>query len=382
MAWNEPGGDKKDPWGGRGDQQPPDLDEMLRKIQARFGGLLGGKGGRGGAGVVSGGGSSLGFSVILVVLLVAWVLSGVYIIDEGRRGVVTQFGAYKETSMPGPHWLPKFVQAVDVVDVDTVRSAPIRASMLTQDENIVNITLAVQYKIKDAKSYLFNVAAPDLTLKQATESAVREIIGRSNMDFIITEGRSDISLRTKDLLQETLDQYRAGLVVERVNLQDAQPPEEVQGAFEDAIRAREDEVRLKNEAEAYANDIIPRARGAAARQSEEANGYKDSVIARAEGEVSRFTQLLTEFEKAPAVTRERLYIDAMESVLSNTSKVVVDVEGGNSLMYLPLDKLMQRSQGVTGSETPSGYRQDAVPARSSPSGTRSRDNLRSREVSQ
>lgn len=380
MAWNEPGGDKQDPWGGRGDQQPPDLDEVIRKIQARFGGLLGGGGGSGRGGGAAAGGMGL----ILVVALIVWALSGIYIVDEGRRGVVTTFGAYAKTTLPGPHWLPRFIQDKIIVDVDSVRPAEIRASMLTQDENIVNLTLEVQYKIKDAGDYLFNVRSPDLTLKQATESAVREIIGKSAMDYIITEGRSDIAMRTAALLQETLDQYQAGLQVMRVNLKDAQPPQEVQGAFEDAIRAREDEVRLKNEAEAYANDIIPRARGAAARQVEEANGYKESVIAKAEGDSSRFLQLLAEYEKAPAVTRERLYIEAMESVLSRTSKIMVDVEGGNSLMYLPLDKLIQRGReaGANGADSAS-YRQQALPSpkRSVPVDRRSRNNLRSREVS-
>jgi membrane protease subunit HflK len=221
------------------------------------------------------------------------------------------------------------------------QTVPREALMLTQDENIVDIRVAVQYQVKDAREYLFNVRDPDDTLKQATESAVREVIGKSKMDFVLTEGRSEVAIQVKTLIQSTLDIYNAGLLITTVNLQDAQPPEEVQGAFVDAIKAREDEERQKQEAQAYSNDIIPKARGAAARVLEEATGYKLSVIAKAEGEASRFSQMLTEYTKAPEVTRKRLYLDTMETVLANSSKVTVDVSKGNNLLYLPLDQMLQ-----------------------------------------
>jgi modulator of FtsH protease HflK len=360
MAWNEPGGGK-DPWGGRGgDQGPPDLDEIVRKMQNKMGGLFGGRKGGGGGGSGSGGGGMMVAGVIAVVAALVWLASGFYIVDEGKRGVQLRFGEFSQITMPGLHWhIPYPIEQVERVDVEqrrfvevgyrsvagsgssSAQPVPKEALMLTQDENIVDIRVAVQYQVKDAREYLFNVRDPDVTLKQATESAIREVIGKSRMDFVLTEGRSEVAGLAKDLIQSILDQYNAGLLVTTVNMQDAQPPEEVQGAFVDAIKAREDEERQKNEAQAYANDIIPKARGAAARILEEANGYQLSVIARAEGEASRFEQLLTEYAKAPEVTRKRLYLDTMEEVLANSSKVTVDVSKGNNLLYLPLDQMLQ-----------------------------------------
>ncbi|MFN2308790.1 MAG: FtsH protease activity modulator HflK [Gammaproteobacteria bacterium] len=361
MAWNEPGGGK-DPWGGRGgDQGPPDLDEIIRKMQSKMGGLFGGRKGGGGSSSVGGsGGGMLVVGVIAVIAALVWLASGFYIVDEGKRGVQLRFGEFSQITMPGLHWhIPYPIEQVERVDVEQRRfiemgyrstggvggsggqSVPREALMLTQDENIVDIRVAVQYQVKDAREYLFNVRDPDVTLKQAAESAIREVIGKSKMDFVLTEGRSEIANQAKALIQEILDQYNAGLLVTTVNMQDAQPPEEVQGAFVDAIKAREDEERQKNEAQAYSNDIIPRARGASARILEEASGYQLSVIARAEGEASRFEQLLTEYAKAPEVTRTRLYLDAMEGVLASSNKVTVDVSKGNNLLYLPLDQMMQ-----------------------------------------
>ncbi|WP_455203332.1 FtsH protease activity modulator HflK, partial [Kaarinaea lacus] len=312
MAWNEPGGSgNKDPWGGGGkDQGPPDLDEVVKKMQDKFGSIFGGK--KGGGGSASGGGGkagSVGIGLFVIVAVVAWALSGIYIIEEGKRGVVLQFGAYKETTLPGPHWFPRFIQTVEEVDISNIRDATIgyRASgttrqsvapvereslMLTQDENIVDIQLAVQYKVKNASDYLFKIKDPDLTLRQATESAIREIIGKNQMEFVLTEGRTEIVSRVHKLTQEILDRYETGLEITSVNMQDAQPPEPVQAAFDDAVKAREDNVRLQNEAEAYANDIIPKAQGQAARQLAEANGYKEKVIAEATGETSRFLNVL------------------------------------------------------------------------------------------
>ncbi len=353
MAWNEPGGSNgRDPWGNRKDEQgPPDLDEVVRNLQKKFGGLFG-RGGRGADGGGTGGGlGGVGFGgVTLGVLLavIVWALSGIYIVDEGKRGVVLQFGEYRDTTMPGPHWHPRFIQTIEQVDVEGIRGIDLglrrdEALMLTQDENIVDLKFAVQYRVKDAKDYLFNVRDPDMTLHQAAQSAVREVVGKSKMDFIITGGRAEIAQQSQVLLQEILDNYRSGLVITSFNMQDAQAPEQVQEAFADAVRAREDEVRLKNEAEAYANDILPKARGHAQRIREESEAYKASVIARAEGQASRFLQVLAEYQKAPEVTRKRLYLDAIESVFAGSKKVVIDAQSGNNMLYLPLDQLPGRS---------------------------------------
>lgn len=400
MAWNEPGGGKgKDPWGTQGDRQgPPDLDDIVRKLQEKFSGLFGGK--RGGRSVGSGRPSSFGIGTIVVVVLVLWGLSGVYTIHEGSRGVVLRFGHYVETAEAGLHWhMPFPIETVEVVNVEEIRTAEIgyrsglggqgsravarEALMLTQDENIIDIKLAVQYRIKDAKDYLFNVVNPDLTLQQAAESALRETIGKSKMDFVLTEGRSEIVMRTEAITQEVLDRYQTGLQVTSVNMQDAQPPEEVQDAFNDAVKAREDEDRLRNEAEAYANDILPKARGQAARMLEEANAYKAQVTAEAEGEANRFTQILGEYKRAPEVTRERIYLDAVKSILSNTSKVVVDVKDGSNLIYLPLDRLMatdgKRDTGSPSTDQ-SGARGPAPAVVEQSTVDRSRSTLRSREA--
>lgn len=396
MAWNEPGGSgDKDPWGGRNDEQgPPDLDEVVRKLQNKLGGLFGGgKGGNGGNGATPSGGGGIGFggiSTVIVVAILVWALSGIYIIEEGTRGVVTQFGAYKETTMPGPHWYPRFIQSVEKVNVENVRSIELgvrseESLMLTQDENIVDVKFAIQYQVSDARDYLFNVRDPDETMRQAMESAVREIIGKSEMDFVITGGRSEVVNRAQQLIQEILDQYKTGLVVSQLTMQDAQAPQQVQDAFADAVKAREDEQRLKNEAEAYSNDILPKARGSAARILEEASAYKEQVIAEAEGETSRFLSILKEYRKAPEVTRKRLYIDTLESVLHQSSKVVVDTKGNNNLLYLPLDKLMERS-GSSGSvpskdyETLSPNNPMNASGSSSKQNSRLRDDRRTREV--
>ncbi len=354
MAWNEPGdGGSKDPWGGRSPQDgPPDLDEAIKNLQKKLGAIFGGDGrGRGGSSPLAG--------LLVGAVVVIWGLFGFYIVEEGKQGVVLQFGAYRTTTSPGLHWFPRFVQSVEQVDVSRIRTAEIgyrgvrgkntqmerESLMLTQDENIVDIQLAVQYRVKDAKDYLFSLRDPDATLVEATESAIREIIGKSKMDFVLTEGRGDIGMRATQMVQQILDNYKSGLLITRVNLLDAQPPEQVQHAFEDAVKAREDEERQKNEAEAYANDVLPKARGAAARQLEEANGYKSKVIARAEGDAARFEQVLKEYEKAPAVTRERMYLETVESVLSSVSKVMVDASGSSNLLYLPLDRLVGRGSG-------------------------------------
>ncbi len=345
MAWNEPGG--KNPWGGRnGNQGPPDLDEILRKAQQRLAGLFGGKRPRNGETASRGPeglGSPAGLGGLMLLAVLAFgAYDSFHVVEPAERGVVLRFGAYVDTLQPGPNLrFPRPIEQVAKIDVDRIRNHMYQALMLTQDENIVHVKMEVQYKVKDAAAYLFNVRDPDTTLAEAASSALREVVGKSKMDYVITDGRSDVSTRAQALLQDIADRYRTGLQVVKVNLQDAQPPEEVQGSFADAIKAREDEQRLKNEAEAYANEIIPKARGAAARLAEEANAYRAQVIARAEGDAARFDQLIAEYQKAPEVTRERLYLETMEAVLGKVNKVVVDTKNGNSLMYLPLDKLIQ-----------------------------------------
>ncbi|MGY6213844.1 FtsH protease activity modulator HflK [Methylolobus aquaticus] len=358
MSWNEPGSPKKDPWSGRDQQEsPPDLEEVLRSLQDRFNRLFGGRGGSGPGGSMGNPGKLVGLAAGGLVLI--WILTGIYIVQEGNRGVVTRFGKYAETTMPGPHWhIPAPIESVQIVNVEQQRVTEVgtrvsgRSSqdmasgeslMLTQDENIVDVHLTVQYQIKDAKEYLFSVLAPEATLKQATKSAQRAVIGKSTMDFVLTEGRSEVAEEIKNEVQRMLDDYGTGIRVLSVNLMDAQPPEEVQPAFADAIKAREDEQRLKNEAQSYANEVIPKARGAAARLSEEAEAYKQRVIARAQGEAGRFSRLLAEYEKAPDVTRERLYIETLQDIYSRSNVTLVDVKGGNNMFYLPLDKLRAAS---------------------------------------
>ena len=341
MAWNEPGGDKRDPWGGRGGRDgPPDLDEVARKLREKFNRFMGGRGGS-----ASGSGNPFSVSLIGIILLVVWVLSGIYIVDPAERGVILRLGSFHSITGPGPHWYPRFIDTVEIVNVDSVRTVSHRARMLTKDENIIQVELAVQYRIKDARDYLYQTRDPDYTLQEATESALREVIGAIPMDEFLSGGRGAIVAQTETLIQTILDRYQTGLLLTSVNLQDPQPPEQVQGAFEDAIKAQEDEVRLKNQAEAYAFDILPKARGDAKRLREQAGAYREQVVARAEGETSRFLQTLKEYEKAPEVTRKRLYLETMEAVLANTSKVIMQAEGGNNLMYIPLDKLMEKPSG-------------------------------------
>ena len=363
MAWNQPGGNggDRDPWGQRDNQQgPPDLDEVLGKMQSKLTGVFGGKGGggAGGSGRSGGGGiSAVGVGIVAVVLVFAWVLMGIYIVEPAEEAVLTRFGKYDRVEGPGPHWAPYLVDRVEKVNVEQVRSADIgfrtvagqnsvefESLMLTKDENIVDLQFAVQYRVSSAKDYLFNVRDPDLTLRQATESAIREIVGKRTMDFVLTEGRDAVATEVSVLVQEIVDRYQAGLSVLTVNMQRAQPPEPVQDAFADAVKAREDEERTKNEARAYAADILPKARGEANAILEGALAYKERVVAAADGETSRFLRILDEYQKAPEVTRQRLYLEAVESVLANTNKVMIDVEGGNNLTYLPLDRIMQPRQ--------------------------------------
>lgn len=363
MGWNEPpGGNKdKDPWGNRGNGEgPPDLDEIVRKMQQGIGGLFGRR--RTSLGPGGNGSSALVLGLIAIILVVFALYDMIYFIDQQERGVVLRFGSYHKTWQPGLNIrLPRPIEDVKIVNVGRVRTIPHKATMLTQDENIVDVEVAVQWRIKDPAQYLFNVYDPNRTLEQVTESAVREVVGKSKLDFVLTQGRSEIAQKQLEVIQQTLDEYKTGILVLTVEMQPAKPPDEVKAAFDDAIKAREDEQRTVNQAEAYRNDIIPKARGAAARIREEANAYKATVIARAEGEASRFDQMLAEYERAPDVTRQRLYLDAIESVLSKTSKVLVDTKGNNSLMYLPLDQLIKNRVTSQTKQTSTSMRSGSSP---------------------
>ncbi|MCP4075618.1 MAG: FtsH protease activity modulator HflK [Gammaproteobacteria bacterium] len=369
MPWNEPGKDK-DPWGQRNNDAPPDLDEVFKNLKKKLNGLLGSGKGSGSNGSRSGGSEDYSGIILIAVgaLVVVWLLSGIYIVDEGKRGVETRFGAKSDITMPGPHWrLPWPIDEVEQVNVEGIRKINHNSQMLTEDENIVSLSLEVQYNVKNAQNYVFEVREPDITLKQAAETAVREVVGRSTMDFVITDGRATVSSETKRIMQDILDSYATGLNVLQVNLNEAQPPEEVQDAFADAIKAREDEQRIINEANAYRNDVVPKARGDGQGMLEDAEAYRTRVTKSAEGETERFTQLLAEYQRAPEVTRERLYLDAMEEVMANNSKVIMDSQNSGNLMYLPLDKLMS---GGTGSSMNRG-----VPASSLNNGTATRNVL-------
>ena len=347
MSWNEPGGGNKprDPWGG-GDQGPPDLDEALKKLQERFGGLFGGRsGGSGGGG---GGISGALLGVIVAAGLLIWGLMGFYQIDEQERAVVLRFGEYHDTVNPGLQWNPPLIDEVIKVNTTKVRAVSFREIMLTQDENIVEVNLSVQYVIDDTKKFVLEVRDPENSLQHASQSALRHVVGGMGMDLVLTEGRARIAQEVRDRLQQYIDMYQTGIRISAVNVDESKPPSQVQAAFDDVIKAREDEERVKNEAQAYANGIVPEARGQAQRQIEEANAYREQVIANAQGEADRFNKLLAEYSKAPEVTRERLYLEAIQGVFSNTNKVMVDVEGGNNMMYLPLDKLAPAAGSSTG----------------------------------
>lgn len=365
MAWNEPGGsNNKDPWGNRNDQQgPPDLDEVIKKLQAKFGGLFGGKGGGGGRRTPGGGPAGLSF--IALVLLAVWALSGIYIVNEGKEAVVLRFGEFQGIQAPGPHWYPRFIDTVQVVDVSRVRSVHIgegseEALMLTKDENIVDMEFVVQYNVRDSRNFLFQVRAPEISLRHVTQSAVREIVGNNDMEHIITQGRDKIAAEAWERIQDILDSYQTGLQVRGFNMQKAQPPKEVMAAFDDVAAAREDRENFINQAKAYANDILPRAEGQAQRMLEEAKAYKEQIVSVAEGETDRFLNVLGEYRKAPEVMRERLYLETMEEVLGNNNKVLVDLKKGNNIMYLPLEQLMQRS-GSSTKDSDQDYRGSSSP---------------------
>ncbi|MDD5241441.1 MAG: FtsH protease activity modulator HflK [Sulfuricella sp.] len=390
MAWNDPD------WGKKNSGGPPDLDELWRRFNQKLNTMLGGKGGGspvGGGNPMSGGKMAAGLGLVPLLAILVWLGSGFYIVNAGERGVVLRFGKFVETTQPGPRWhLPYPVESAEVVNMQQVRTVEIgyRANvkskmlkeslMLTDDENIIDIQFAVQYILKSPEDFLFNNRHPDEAVHQAAETAIREIVGKSKMDFVLYEGRAEIATRAAKLMQDILDRYKTGISISKVTMQNAQPPEQVQASFDDAVKAGQDRERAKNEGQAYANDVIPRARGGASRLLQEADGYKQRVIANAQGDASRFKQILVEYSKAPKVTRDRMYLDTMQQMMSNSSKVLVDQKGGNNLLYLPLDKLIQ-SAGAD-----STFLADAPPLKkpeavgpTAESTARSRDAFRSRE---
>lgn len=378
MGLNDPQwGKKKD------DSGPPDLDEVLKNVNKKISNIFGGKGGGNGGGKK---GSSddgpahvggKGMTMILMILVVVWIASGFYIVNEGQRGVVLQFGAYQETTQAGLRWhMPYPIESVELVDVSQVRTVEIgyrnnvrskvlrESLMITDDENIVDIQFAVQYILNSPQDFIFNNRSPEESVLQAAETAIREMIGKSRMDHVLYEGREEVAAGAQTLMQNILDRYEIGISISRVTMQNAQPPEQVQAAFDDAVKAGQDRQRQRNEGEAYANQVIPVAAGNAARLLEESAGYKERVIASAEGDASRFEHILAEYTKSPDVMRERLYLDAMQEVLSNTSKIVVDQKNGNNLLYLPLDRLGQmreHSSAPHASHVSPSSMQDMIP---------------------
>jgi membrane protease subunit HflK len=390
MSLNDPQWGKK----GGGGNGPPDLEEMWRNFNQKLNGMFGKKGG--GASPLEppsmrqiGGGVGL-----LVGLVVAvWMASGFYIVDEKQRGVVFTFGKHSDLTSPGLRWrIPYPFQSHEVVNLSQVRTVEVgyrntvktkvlkESLMLTDDENIIDIQFAVQYTLKDPLDYLFNNRKPDETVLQAAETAFREVVGGSKMDFVLYEGREQVATAAQKLMQDILDRYKTGIAISRVTMQNAQPPEQVQAAFDDAVKAKQDLERQKSEGQAYFNDLVPKARGAASRLQEEAQGYRQRVVANAEGEASRFKQVLAEYSKAPQVTRDRMYIETMQQIMTSTTKVLLDAKSGGNLLFLPLDKIMQMTAGAL-PEVVSPSKQTLVDPTPLPESTpaRSRDALRARE---
>ncbi len=348
MAWHEPGGNKnKDPW--KGNQQgnssgPPDLDEVLSNISKKLGGTFGG--GRRGGGKDA---DAFKFGAILVAIIAigVWAFSGIYTVKEAELGVKLRFGEYVGTVDPGLHWKPTFMDKVTPIDVQAINSMPTSGFMLTRDENVVRVEMDVQYRIADPYLYLYSVQNPEDTLTQAMDSALRYVVGHTDLDSVLTTGREQVRADTREELEKIIEPYKTGLEIVDVNVQQARPPEEVKDAFDDAIAAQEDERRYIREAEAYAREVEPKARGQVKRILEDARAYKEKKVLDARGDVARFSKLLPEYLAQPEVTRKRLYLETIEQVYSNTNKVIVDVEGGNNMMYLPLDKIMGDANAVS-----------------------------------
>ncbi len=352
MAWNEPGGSggDKDPWGNRGkDQGPPDLDEVIKKVQKKISGIFGGGGSGGGSGNTKGIASV--FIIIGILAAAVWAFAGIYIVDEGKQAVVLQFGKFHSVSNPGPHWLPVGIQDKAIINVSGVRKINIgqgsdEALMLTGDDNIVDVEYVIQYNIKNAKDYLFNDVSPDQSILLATQSSVREVVGHEIFDAVIKGKRIAIAEEVKIKVQKILDNYKTGIQLRGFDMQKSVAPSVVLPSFFDVKAAAQEREKAINKANGYANSIIPRAEGQASRIKQEAEAYKAEVIARATGETTRFKKILTQYEKAPKVTRQRLYLETMEQVFSETNKVMVDVKGGNNMLYLPLDQIVKKRKSV------------------------------------
>ncbi|HEU4616393.1 MAG TPA: FtsH protease activity modulator HflK [Gammaproteobacteria bacterium] len=344
MGWDD--GDKGNPWRPSGNKSQADLDAIVKDFQRRLGRLLRGRGpGRPGGGPELRSGLVIGAVVVLAAL---WFLSGFYKVDAAEQGIVLRFGDYRASTQPGLQWhWPWPIEKVEKVNTGATETWEYQGSMLTRDENIVNVELIVQYRRDDPVKYLFSVREPEKTLHDVTASAIREVVGKNDLDFILTQGRGDVAAQTEQLLQSTLDSYETGIKVYEVNLQEANFPREVENAVQEAVKAREDRERKILEAQKYTNGVLPRARGDAARQKQEAEAYRDRVIAEAEGESDRFEQILGEYTKAPEITRRRMYLETLENILANSTKVLLDTGEGNSLVYLPLDKLIDQSKSTS-----------------------------------
>lgn len=357
---------------------PPDLDQLWREFNQRLNRLLGNKGGRGEGG---GGfspdmrGAGIGVGLIAAIVLFLWLVSGFFIVQEGQTGVVMTFGKYSHMAPAGFNWRwPYPIQSHEIVNVSQVRTVevgyrssvrnkqPRESLMLTDDENIIDIQFAVQYRLKNASDWVFNNRDREDMVRQVAESAIREIVGHSKMDFVLYEGREKVALDVGQLMQQVLDHYKSGVQITNVTMQGVQPPEQVQAAFDDAVKAGQDRERQKNEGQAYANDVIPKARGAASRLLQEAEAYRSRVVATAQGDASRFKQVLVEYQKAPAVTRDRMYLETMQQIFSNTTKIMIDSKGGNNLLYLPLDKLIAQSVASDGGTSKAGTAPSRAPA--------------------
>ncbi len=379
-------------------QGPPDLDELWRDFNRKLTGLFGGRGGSGGSGGTPPDMKTAGFGIGLILAIVAliWLGTGFFIVQEGQQAVITQFGKYKTTVGAGFNWrLPYPIQRHELVFVTQIRSVDVgrdvvikatglrESAMLTEDENIVEIKFAVQYRLNDARAYLFESRNPADAVVQAAETAVREVVGKMKMDSALSEERDQIAPRVRKLMQDILDRYKVGIEVVGINLQQGgvRPPEQVQAAFDDVLKAGQERERLKNEAQAYANDVVPRAIGTASRLKEEAEGYKSRIVAQAQGDGQRFRSVLTEYQKAPQVTRDRLYLESMQEIYGNVTKVLVDSKQGSNLLYLPLDKIMQLSGDATAAPLMQGAAPGLATQQQLPSAVdaRSRENLRSRE---
>ena len=395
--------------GGRGPNQgPPDLDELWRDFNRKLGGLFGGRGGGSGGNRRPGGtggpggfqpdmkNAGVGVGVIGVVALLIWLGTGFFIVQEGQQAVITQFGKYHSTVGAGFNWrLPYPFQRQETVAVTQIRSVDVgrdnvikstglrESAMLTQDENIVEIKFAVQYRLNDARAYLFESKNPADAVVQAADSAVREVVGKMTMDNAMADERDQIAPRVRDLMQTILDRYQVGIEVVAVNMQQGgvRPPEQVQAAFDDVLKAGQERERVKNQAQAYANDVVPRATGTAARLKEEAEGYKARIVAQAQGDTQRFNSVLGEYQKAPQVTRDRMYLDTMQQIYSGVNKIIIDSKSGGNLMYLPLDKVMQASGTTVNATTAPAQAAPVAPSPSTqvPADSRARDNARSRE---